>query len=98
MKKDWRTFHKGDLVICEGMRKDETIGTIPAFVYETQTQKNIVQIYALGCFDEWSSSYVDKTIKITDVAKWFELCKEQGYEKDYVLEQMKEFKVNPPSI
>ena len=69
---------------------------MPAFVYESQRMKNIVQIYAFGEFDEWSSSYVDKTQKAEDPKEWLEGCESAGYKRDYVLEKMKQFKVEPP--
>jgi len=50
-KKDWRKFKKGDLVYVFGMAKEGVMDYIPAFVYETQTQKDIVQIYAFGLFE-----------------------------------------------
>jgi hypothetical protein len=94
MKKDWRQFHKGDLVYVWGMAKGG-FGFMPAFVYESQRQKNIVQIYAFGEFDEWSSSYVDKTYKAKGPREWLEDCERAGYKREYVLKKMKEFNVEP---
>lgn len=95
MKNDWRTFYKGDLVYVWGMAKGG-FGFMPAFVYETQRMKNIVSIYAFGEFDEWSTSYVDKTHRAKDPKQWLSACERAGYEQNYVFEKMKQFKVEPP--
>jgi len=70
---------------------------MPAFVYESQKMKDIVSVYAFGEFDEWSSSYVDKTHKAEDPKAWLMACKRAGYKKEYALKKMKDFKIEPPA-
>jgi hypothetical protein len=97
MSKNWRTFKKGDLVLVPGVGKENfTGGLLPAFVYEGQTMKNIIQIYAFGLFDEHSSSYVNESIKAKDPMSWLERCVLQGYSIEHVLEKMKQFSVEIP--
>ena len=95
-KRNWRQFHKGDLVYVWGMAK-RGFGFMPAFVYESQRMKNIISVYAFGEFDEWSSSYVDKTYKANNQKEWLKACEKAGYKREYVLEKMKDFKVKPPA-
>lgn len=92
---DWRTFFKGDLVMVFGMARDELLSYIPAFVYESQTQKDIIAIYCFGLFDEWSSAYLEQTFKTESPQEWLKECENQGYSKNYVLQKMKDFKVEP---
>ena len=97
-KQDWRKFYKGDLVWVFGLARGGFFDFIPAFVYETQTMKDIVQIYCFGEFDEWSSSYLKDTCKVKgiDIKDWIERCEKDGYPVEYVIRKMKEFKVKPP--
>lgn len=90
-QKNWRQFKKGDLVFVWGMARGVYFDYIPAFVYETQRMKDIIQVYAFGEFDEWSSSYVKTTQKADDPAIWLSACEKAGYSKEYVLQKMKEF-------
>ena len=85
MKKDWRKFHKGDLIFTE-------LG-FPAFLYQSQMMKDIIDIYAFGLFDEHGSEYVDKAVKATSISNWLSACERYGYKKEYVLEKMKLFKI-----
>lgn len=87
MKKDWRQFHKGDLILTEsGMG-------FPAFVYESQRSKDYISIYAFGLADEHGSEYPEKAYKIEDKEVFFTQCEKWGYKKDYVIEKAKQFKV-----
>jgi hypothetical protein len=84
MKKDWRQFHKGDLVLTE-------FG-FPAFVYESQRAKDYISIYAFGMCDEWGSEVPEKATRI-DRDFFFTACSNRGYKEDYVNQKLKEFKV-----
>jgi len=87
-KQNWRTYYKGDLVYVYGMGKD-SMRFIPAFIYESQRQKEIVQVYAFGAFDEPGSSYLKDMFKAEDSDIWMGWCEKMGYKKDYVIEKMK---------
>lgn len=93
MRKEWRTYFKGDLVYVQGAGK-QGFGFIPAFIRESQTMKDIVEIYAFGDFDEHSSSYLEETKKEMNVMNWVKACEGQGYKVDYVLEKMEQFKIS----
>lgn len=85
MPKNWRTFKKGDLLYTEC--------GFPAFVYEGQTMKDIIQIYAFGFFDEHGSEWVEKARKTGDKKAWLASCLSNGYSKDYVRKTAKRFGV-----
>jgi len=82
-KKDWRTFHKGDLIY--------TACGFPAFVYENQTMKEIVQIYAFGLYSEHGSEYVAQAIKTAEKETWFDACQRFGHSKEKVIETAKKY-------
>jgi len=78
-------FKKGELII--------TGAGFPAFVYERQISTGYISIYAFGWEDEHGSDYPEKVQRIEDKETFFNLCKDFGYEKDYVIQKAKEFKV-----
>ena len=83
--KDWRQFHKGDLIYTEC--------GFPSFLYESQTAKEYISIYCFGEFDEWGSEYTEKAVRENDKERWFQACASRGYARDYVIQKAKEFKV-----
>lgn len=65
----------------------------PAFVYEGQTMKDIISIYAFGFFDEHGSEYVEKASKTKNRGAWLASCLTNGYSEDYVRKTAKRFGV-----
>lgn len=84
MKKDWRQFHKGDLILTEC--------GFPAFVYENQVSKGYISIYAFGIEDEHGSEYPEKATKI-DKTTFLNQCLYRGYKEEYIMEKANQFKV-----
>ena len=83
-----KKFKKGDLIIT-----NNGIG-FPAVVYENQTSKDYVSIYAFGWFAEHGSEYPEKIVRMENKDEWFELCKKEGHTKEEVLEVFKQFTIN----
>jgi hypothetical protein len=77
-------FHKGDFILTE-------VG-FPSFVYENQISKGYISIYAFGIADEHRSEYPEKATKINK-EEFFRMCSRFGYQKEYIIEKMKEFKM-----
>jgi len=78
-------FKKGDFILTEL--------EFPAVVYENQRSNDYISIYAFGLFDEWGSEYPDKAKKITE-EEFFVRCANRGYDRSYVINQLKGFKLN----
>ena len=85
MAKNWKKFKKGDLILTD-------LG-FPAFVWENQTSKDYISVYAFGIYDEHGSERPWLAKKV-NTEKWFKLCQIRGYSRDYVITKAKGFKVN----
>jgi hypothetical protein len=82
--------------VKNGFQKGELIynrAGFPAFVYERQMAKGYISIYAFGYEDEHGSEYPEQARRIKDKEEFFNACKGFGFEKDYVIQKAKEFKV-----